>query len=252
MGRSVQRRARPMDFQPPSRPDPSLLGAPLTEVAWVTPLSDGRAAPGPGDPAELVAYRESVRLGLVAALQLLSPRQRAAFVLCDLLRWSAAEAAGLLDTTVASVNSLLQRARATMAETPTPTADRTVAPELLQRYVDAFERYDLDALVALLHEDAVQTMPPFTLWLEGAQDIAEWMVQPGPDQCRGSRLLPTEANGCPAFAQYRVDPAGGWRPWALQVLEVVDGRIASMSFFLDLMAPGRLFASFGLPPRLDG
>jgi RNA polymerase sigma-70 factor, ECF subfamily len=253
MSRSVQRRARPMDVQPSSAPDPALLGAPLPEATWLTPLPDHRSAPASNDPAALVEHRESVRMALVAALQVLPPRQRAVFVLCELLRWQAAEVAELLGSSVASVNSALQRARGALDRIPHhQRQDATVDDELLRRYVDAFERYDLTSLVSLLHADAVQTMPPFALWLQGADRIATWMVQPGPDECRGSKLLPTSANGCPAFGQYRPDPAGGWRPWAVQVLEVVDGRIATMAFFLDLMAPGKLFASFGLPPRLAG
>jgi RNA polymerase sigma-70 factor (ECF subfamily) len=123
--------------------------------------------------------------------------------------------------------------------------------ELLERYLEAFERYDIERLVSLLHEDAVQSMPPFALWLQGAADIGRWMVQPGPSGCRGSRLLPISANGCPGFAQYRPDPAGGYAPWALQVLTISEGRIAEMSFFLAFLEPERLFAEFGLPLHLE-
>jgi RNA polymerase sigma-70 factor (ECF subfamily) len=118
--------------------------------------------------------------------------------------------------------------------------------------VDVFERYDIEALVTLLHEDAVQSMPPFAMWIRGAGDIGRWMVEPGPSACRGSRLLPTSANGCPAFGQYRPDPAGGYAPWALQVLDIAAGRIVGMNFFLAFLDPERLFPAFGLPVRLEG
>jgi RNA polymerase sigma-70 factor (ECF subfamily) len=242
MGRQTQRRTRPVDLGPASRPD-ELVGAPLPSERWVSPIADALL-----DPAELVATRDSVRLAFVAALQHLPPRQRAALILCEVLRWPAAEAAGLLDTTVASVNSALQRARATLAALPAdshagPLDDQT--GDLLERYVDAFERYDMEALRSLLHADAVQTMPPLSMWLRGRDTITTFMQQPGPRACRGSRLLPTSANGCPAFAQYRADPDGGYTAWAIQVLEVVDGRIAWMSFFLSSLGPDRLFRSFG-------
>lgn len=253
MGRQVQRRARPVDLGPASPPDPALLRPARPESAWITPIADAEVDLDFGDPAELAERRESVRLAFVTALQHVPPRQRAALVLCEVLRWPAAEAAELLGTTVASINSALQRARATLAALPDNGRPRPLDAEtsaLLARYVEAFEAYDIEALVALLHEDAVQSMPPLDLWLEGARAIGEWMVQPGPDQCRGSRLVPTAANGCPAFGQYRRDPAGGWYPWAIQVLEISGGRIAEMAFFLSPLDPERLFPSFGLPLHL--
>ena len=255
MGRQVQRRARPMEMGPSSPPDERLLGAPQPELPWVTPIGDGRVAPETSDPAEVAHHRETIRLAFVTALQHLPPKQRAALILCEVLRWPAAEAAELLDTTVASVNSALQRARATLAalpERPHPTDLGEADAALLDRYVDAFERYDIETLVTLLHDDAIQSMPPFALWLQGARDIGAWMVEPGPSGCRGSRLVATTANGCPAFGQYRPDPGGGWAPWAIQVLEISDGRIAEMSFFLDLLDPGEVFPRFGLPAHLDG
>jgi RNA polymerase sigma-70 factor (ECF subfamily) len=254
MHRQVQRRARPVEMGPSSPPLESLLGTMLPEATWVMPVPDGRIAPESSDPAEVTVHRESVRLAFVAALQHLPPRQRAVLILCDVLAWRAAETAELLDTTVAGVNSALQRARATLASLPVgphPGQLDGASAELLERYVEAFERYDIEALVALLHEDAVQSMPPFALWLEGAENIARWMVEPGPSGCRGSKLLATAANGCPAFAQYRPDPAGGFAPWAIQVLEVMRGKITGMNFFLSVLAPDRLFASFGLPLHLD-
>jgi RNA polymerase sigma-70 factor (ECF subfamily) len=253
MGRSSQRRARPMEMAPASPPVESLLGPLLPEATWVTPIPDGRVAPQTADPAEIAEYRESVRLAFVTALQHLPARQRAALILCEVLRWQASEAAELLETSTAAINSALQRARATISALPpmvSPDVD-DADPKLLERYVTAFERYDIEGLVALLHEDAVQSMPPFELWLEGATNIGKWMVEPGPSACRGSRLLPTSANGCPAFGQYKPDPAGGWAPWALQVLEITDGRIAALSFFLAFLDPERLFPQFGLPLHID-
>jgi RNA polymerase sigma-70 factor, ECF subfamily len=254
MSRQVQRRARPMQMGPSSPPEESLLGPTLPEATWVTPIPDDRVEQVSSDPAEVALHRESIRLAFVTALQHLPARQRAALILCEVLRWRANEAAELLDTSVPAVNSALQRARATIASLPSePKAGRLddADTELLRRYVDAFERYDVEALVSLLQEDAVQSMPPFAMWIEGAADIGAWMVQPSPSGCRGSRLLPTAANGCAAFGQYRPDPDGGFTPWALQVLEVSDGRIAAMSFFLALLDPERLFPTFGLPNHLD-
>ena len=254
MSRQVQRRARPADMGPASPPDESFLGPTLPEAIWVTPIPDTRLSADWGDPALIAGDRETVRLAFVAALQHLPPRQRAALILCEVLRWRVAEAAKLLDTTTAAINSALQRARSTLREVSTSSAHERLDPpdpELLERYVEAFERYDIEALVALLRDDAVQSMPPFAMWIEGAAEIGRWMVEPGPSSCRGSRLLPTAANGCPAFGQYRVDPAGGYAPWAIQVLEVSGGKIAGMNFFLAFLDPGRLFAQFGLPLHLD-
>jgi RNA polymerase sigma-70 factor (ECF subfamily) len=247
---AVQRRARPMDLGPSSPPDESQLGPLLPEATWVSPIADERVLPVNADPAEIAEARDSVRLAFVAALQHLPGRQRAVLILCEVLRWRAAEVAELLDTSVASVNSALQRARATLAAMPAerhPQVDDDDA-ELLAKYVEAFQSYDISALVALLHEDAHQSMPPFAMWIEGPERIGEWMVQPGPSACRGSRLVRTAANGRPAFAQYRRDPAGdGYYAWSIQVLEISEGRIASLNLFLDTE---RIFPTFGLPLRL--
>jgi RNA polymerase sigma-70 factor (ECF subfamily) len=255
MSRQVQRRARPMEMGPSSAPEENLLGPLLPEATWVTPIADASVAPETTDPAEITVHRESIRLAFVTALQHLPPRQRAALILCEVLRWPAAEAAELLDTSVASVNSALQRARATLGALPEQPAPERLDPpddQLLRRYVDAFERYDIEALVTMLHDDAVQSMPPFAMWIQGARNIGAFMLEPTPSQCRGSRLLATTANGCPAFGQYKPDPNGGYAPWAIQVLEISGGRIAGMSFFLDFLDPERLFPSFGLPLHLDG
>ena len=254
MQRNVQRRARPMEMGPSSPPLESHLGPLHPEATWVTPISDARVAPEGADPAEVLQYRESIRLAFVTALQHLPARQRAALILCEVLRWQVSEAAELLNTSVAAINSALQRARSTLRNLPAedqPEPLDDADTELLARYVDAFERYDIDRLVSLLREDAVQSMPPFAMWMQGAADIARFMVEPGPSQCRGSRLLATSANGCPAFGQYKPDAEGGYAPWALQVLEISGGQVTGMQFFLAFLDPERLFPAFGLPLHLD-
>jgi RNA polymerase sigma-70 factor (ECF subfamily) len=197
--------------------------------------------------------KESLRLAFIAALQHLPPRQRAVLILREALRWEASEVAELLDTTVASVNSALQRARASLeardtgaAESDDPLSEEQ--EELLARYVDAFQRYDMESLASLVHEDATQTMPPYTLWLRGRDDIFNFWVGPGAG-CRGSRLVPVAANGLPAWGQYRPSPSGdGYEPWAVMVVRLDEGGIAELTFFLETE---RLFPVFGLPPRLD-
>ncbi len=247
-----ERRARPMDLGPSHEPVAENLNV-LPEVTWIEPVPDTLVL-GDGDPAEVAVARESIRLAFVAALQHLPPRQRAVLILCEVLRWQATEVAELLDSSVASVNSALQRARATLAAGNVSTSDP--APELnaddralLARYVDAFERYDMEELTALIQEDATQSMPPFDLWLSGRDDILEWWVGPGAG-CRGSRLVPTvAANGSPAYGQYKPSESGeGYDPWALQVIELENGRIVEFTFFLDTET---LFPLFGLPARLD-
>jgi len=255
MSRQVQRRARPVDMGPASPPEESFIGTPLTEAAWVTPLPDAGAAPETSDPAEVAQYRESVRLAFVTALQHLPARQRVALILCEVLRWQAAEVAELLDTSVAAVNSSLQRARATLGDLDMDSQPVSLDDEnrvLLEQYVDAFERYDVERLVTLLHDDAFQSMPPFAMWIQGAADIGRFMLEPGPSACRGSILRPTWANGCPAFGQYKPDRDGGYTPWAIQVLEISSGKVTGMNFFLDFLDPARLFPSFGLPLHVDG
>jgi RNA polymerase sigma-70 factor (ECF subfamily) len=254
MHRHVQRRAQPMEMGPSSPPVESHLGPTLSEATWVTPISDSQVAPESADPAEVAQYRETIRLAFITALQHLPARQRAALILCEVLRWPVSEVAELLDTSVPAINSALQRARATLRSVPSmsqPDSLDRADTELLARYVDAFERYDIERLVTLLREDAVQSMPPFAMWIQGAANIGRWMVEPGPSECRGSRLVATSANGCPAFAQYRRDPLGGFLPWALQVLEISGGHITAMTFFLSVMDPERLFPAFGLPLHLE-
>jgi RNA polymerase sigma-70 factor (ECF subfamily) len=246
-----QRRARPMDLAPAKAAD-TPLGDVLPEATWVLPVPDSRVLPTDGDPAELTDSRETIRLAFVAALQHLPPRQRAVLILREVLRWKATEVAELLDTTVASVNSALQRARATLATTEVDATDPAGMDDahraLLSRYVEAFERYDLDSLTSLLQEDATWSMPPYELWLHTHDDIRRWCLGPGIG-CRGSRLVATEANGSPAFGQYKPSASReGHEPWSLQVLEVSGGRISGICFFLDTAS---LFPLFGLPPRLE-
>jgi RNA polymerase sigma-70 factor (ECF subfamily) len=252
MVRGPQRRARPVDLGPAATPE-SVLGPGLPDSAWVLPVADAKVLPADGDPAELAAARESIRLAFVAALQHLPAKQRAVLILREVLRWQATEVAELLETSVASVNSALQRARATLASHDADSLQaEPVSPdheELLAKYVDAFERYDIDLLVTLLHDDVVLSMPPFELWLRGAEPLAAWFLGQGAG-CRGSRLVATRANGCAAFGSYKPDPEGGWSPWALQVIEVADGRIIGHHNFLKFL-DSPLFEAFGLPPRLD-
>ena len=247
------RRARPIDLGPASAPEAEHLNT-LPEVTWLEPIPQSLVAPA-ADPAELTMQRETIRLAFVAALQHLPARQRAVLILCEVLRWKAKEVAELLDTSVASVNSALQRARATLEQSGVTSASQVstleeVDRELLARYVDAFQRYDIDALTALIQEDASQSMPPYDMWLHGREDIFGWWFGPGIG-CRGSRLIPSvAANGSVAFGQYKPSESGsGYDPWALQVLEFENGRVAEFTFFL---STERLFPLFGLPPRLDG
>jgi RNA polymerase sigma-70 factor, ECF subfamily len=243
-----ERRARPMDLGPAREPVAENLNT-LPEVTWIGPVRDALV----GDPADAAIGRETIRLAFVAALQHLPPRQRAVLILCEVLRWQATEVAELLETSVASVNSALQRARATLAESNLSATDTTstldaASRALLERYVEAFQDYDIERLTALIREDAQQSMPPFDLWLRGRDDIFTWWFGPGIG-CRGSRLLPVgTANGSAAYGQYKPSPSGGYEPWALQVIELSGGRIAELTFFLDTE---KLFPLFGLPARLD-
>lgn len=247
------RRARPMDIGGPGSSSTERWDLnTLPEEAWVEPIPTGRVVSDVNDPAELAQSRETLRLAFVAALQHLPARQRAVLILREVLRWQASEVAELLDTSVASVNSALQRARATLADRdvaiddPAPRMDAE-NDALLARYVEAFEEFDMDALVALLHEDATMSMPPFDLWLRGAEEIRAWNLGTG-SGCKGSRLLPITANGVPAFAQYRCSgPDGEFEPWALQILDISDGRIVAINSFLDTQ---RMFPIFGAPMTL--
>jgi len=249
--KSKERRIRPMDLGPAQEPLEKNLHT-RSEATWLEPIPEQLVA-SERDPADVTVERESIRLALVAALQHLPPRQRAVLILREVLRWEASEVAQLLDTSVASVNSALQRARATLARSNLSASE--AAPRLsesdramLERYVAAFERYDLSALTSLLREDATQSMPPYDMWLSGRDDVLAWWFGPGIG-CRGSRVIPSvSANGMPTFGQYKPSPQGGHDPWALQVLQLSEGRIADITFFLDT---ARIFPLFGLPLRLD-
>jgi RNA polymerase sigma-70 factor, ECF subfamily len=249
------------------RPLPTGLGAPAAdptdpvqarpEISWLEPMPDTLVAgTAPQDPEATAVTHDSIRIAFIAALQHLTPTQRAVLILRDVLNWRAAEVAAALDTTVAAVNSALQRARAQVEKlAPAEEASSHLSaddPEVkakLERYVAAFEAYDFDALTELIHEDAIQSMPPFDLWLDGREDIFTWWDGPGIG-CKGSRVLPVvSANGSPAFGQYKPSESGdGYEPWALQVLELSGGGIAELTFFLDVET---LFPLFGLPLRLD-
>ncbi|MFJ4805586.1 sigma-70 family RNA polymerase sigma factor [Streptomyces murinus] len=248
------KRARPMDLTDATPPARAAL-SPRPDHTWLEPVPDARVLPAVADPAEAAVAKESIRLAFMAALQQLPPRQRAVLILREVLAWRASEVAELLDTSVASVNSALQRARATLAERAAAGGAGEVSDpldeeqqKLLERYVRAFEGYDMAALTALLHEDAVMTMPPFDLWLRGPADITGFMSTIGAS-CASSRLVPVRANGLPAFAHYKPDPdSGGFSPWAVQVLELSAGRITGFHCFLDT---SRWFPLFGLPLRLE-
>jgi RNA polymerase sigma-70 factor, ECF subfamily len=249
---SRSRRATPMDLGPAQEPVAENLFT-LPEASWIEPIPTGAVA-AEGDPAEVAMEHESIRLAFVAALQHLPARQRAVLILCEVLRWKAAEVAELLETSVASVNSALQRARATLdaggIDSSAPPAELDDSQrELLERYVEAFQNYDMDALTSLIREDASQSMPPFDMWLSGREDILTWWVGPGIG-CKGSRMLPApSANGRVAFGQYKPSETGsGYDPWALQVLELDGDKIGELTFFL---ATERIFPLFGLPPRLE-
>ena len=247
-----QRRALPMDLGPAGAPELANANV-LGEATWIEPIPDGVVSED-ADPAEVAEQRETIRLAFIAALQHLPPRQRAVLILCEVLKWKASEVAELLDTSVASVNSALQRARARLEASQPAVSDRNPSldaqqRELLSRYVEAFERYDIDALTVVIRHDATQSMPPYDLWLSGRDDIFAWWLGPGVG-CRGSLLLPAApANGAVAFGQYKPSETGsGHEPWALQVLELADDGIAELIFFLDT---GRIFPLFGLPLHLE-
>ncbi|WP_327401737.1 sigma-70 family RNA polymerase sigma factor [Streptomyces sp. NBC_01288] len=248
------KRARPVDLSD-STPLAQAALSPRADNTWLEPMPDARVLPAVADPAEAAVAKESVRLAFMAALQQLPPKQRAVLILREVLAWRANEVAELLDTSVASVNSALQRARATLAERDDKAADAAVSDpldeeqrKLLERYVAAFEGYDMAALTALLHEDAIMTMPPFDLWLTGHDDITGFMTTIG-SACEGSRLIPVQVNGLPGFAQYKPDPeTGGYAPWAVQILEISDGGLTGFHFFLDTK---RWFPLFDLPLHLD-
>lgn len=250
MRRAPQRRALPVDVRGPGEvpDDPtSLTTRPAEE--WVGPIADAWLADG-ADPGDVAVGRESIRLAFVAALQLLPPRQRVVLLLRDVLTFSAFECADLLDMSETAVNSALARARRTVAahapEPDTPAVDHAAEGELLRDYVTAFEAYDVEALVRLLTEDAVFSMPPYELWLQGVADIETWWRGPG-QVCRGSRTRTTRANGRPAVAVYHPVAPGRWEPFALHIVDTRGPRISGLTHF---MGPA-VFAEFGLPDVLS-
>jgi RNA polymerase sigma-70 factor (ECF subfamily) len=244
-----KRRARPMDLASPSMAD-TTIDSGLPEEVWVQPMPDAKVLPTDGDPAELAQAKETIRLAFVAALQHLPPKQRAVLILREVLRWQATEVAQLLDTTVVSVNSALQRARATLDEADVDASGSTAVDgeeqqDLLARYVDAFERYDIEALVSLLHDDATFTMPPYELWLQGPTEIGKWFFGQGIG-CKDSRVLVTSANGRPAYGSYRAAGPGLHTPWGIVVLESSNGKIEAVNQFIY----PELFPLFGFPTEL--
>jgi RNA polymerase sigma-70 factor (ECF subfamily) len=249
MVKSPQRRARPMEMGPSVAVADAVLGQPHSEDVFIQPISDERVIDIGGDPADVAVARDTIRLAFVAALQRLPARQRSVLILCQVLRWQASEVAELMEMSVASVNSALQRARATMAATQGDALDPTIDADqeaLLSRYVDAFERYDIPALVELLRDDVVLSMPPFDLWMRGPENLAGWFLGEG-IVCKDGRLLPVSVNGTPGFGNYHYVRPGLWEPFAIQVIEVSQGKIVGHHNFLY----PELFAEFGLPPRIE-
>lgn len=249
-----KRRAVPMDLGAPGAPVAESLREPLPDAEWLEPMPDARVSTPAGDPAEKAIAKETIRLAFIAALQHLPARQRAVLILREVLCWKAAEVAELLGSTVASVNSALQRARATLDEHgvseavpgTTPVTD-PAQTDLLLRYMAAFEAFDMEALTALLHEDVEQNMPPLELWFRGREDVIAWMAT-GPGQaCRGSRVAPVEINGTVGFAQWKPSgPDGEFEAWGVHALRVEDGTVTGLSIFLNT----ELFGYFGLPLKL--
>jgi RNA polymerase sigma-70 factor, ECF subfamily len=242
------RRSRPMEEGPAvssGTPAPDkLIQRPRTH--WIEPIADDWAIATDADPSERAMMRQSIRLAFVAALQHLAPKQRAVLLLMEVLGWSAAET---LQTSVAAVNSALQRARGSLVSRNESKAELSRSQQgMLDRYVAAFERYDIDELVSLLRKDATFCMPPYELWFQGPEAVRTWMLGMG-SGCRGSRLLATTACGSPAFAQYRLNPEGGHKAWALIVLELSGDQIEGVNTFLDTET---VFPRFNLPMALPG
>jgi RNA polymerase sigma-70 factor (ECF subfamily) len=238
----TRRRALPMDLAAPDD-GRGELGAPLPESVWVGPIPS-RLIAADGDPLDRAVSRESIRLAFVAALQHLLPRQRAVLILRDVLRWRAAEVAELLGTSVDAVNSTVRRARAALAEaraTRQMPEDEAVDPRLLAAYVEAYERFDVERIVALLHRDVVVSMPPFSFWLRGREAFRTWLASGGTG-CQPARVVVVEANGSPAVAMSRLGADGALATSAIHVLEWHGGQVTSLCAFLD----PSLFSLFGL------
>jgi RNA polymerase sigma-70 factor (ECF subfamily) len=246
-----KRRARPMDVRQAQSAD-TPLPPPIEDAAWIEPIPDVEVLSDGADPVEQAIERESIKLAFMAALQHLPAKHRAVLILREVLRWHADEVAQLLDTSVASVNSALQRARETMGKRnvtlDAPAAEIDADKQaLLARYLSAFERYDMDALTSVLREDVDWNMPPYDLWLNTHEDVVKWCLGQGIG-CKGSRLIPISVNGSPGFAQYKPGAPGRLEPWSVQVVEFDDGKISGITFFLDTQ---RFFPRFGLPAYPD-
>jgi len=246
-----QRRPMPTGLgQPAADPDRALESRP--ETPWLEPLPDTVVWGGPADdPAAAVVGRESVRLAFVAALQHLTPPQRAVVILRDVLNWHASEVAELLGISVGAANSSLQRARAQLAkldpDAALPPLEGSRAKQLLADYVGAFETYDVGRIVSLLTEDAVWEMPPFTGWYLGAQAIGRLIELNCPAEKAGDQVMLTvEANGQPALALYMLQPDGRHHAFQIQVPTLTERGVSYVAAFFDL----RLFARFGLPDVL--
>ena len=243
--KSRGRRSRPIDEGLPASGSPPVEA--LTQLAsayWIEPILDAEVLDTALDPEEQMTFRQSVRLAFVAALQKLPPKQRAALLMTEVLDCSVAEVAKTLETSVASINSALQRARSSLAKRQPEVSATLTMPQqkMLDRYLTAFESYDITGLTALMHEDVTFCMPPYSLWLQSPAEVTTWMLGMG-SGCRGSLLVPSSACGWPAFAQYRPAAEGGYKAWALIVLELAENEITGVTNFLDV---GRLFPRFGL------
>ncbi|WP_278264817.1 sigma-70 family RNA polymerase sigma factor [Nocardia sp. AG03] len=244
-----QSRARPMDLNGPGRPD-SPLPAPQPDYVWIEPIPNALAFGA--DPAEHASTKDTLRLAFVAACQHLPATQRAILIMREVLRFSASETAEALMMSPASVNSALQRARATMSKVQPTVGDGFDESDpgqrkLIDDFVQAFEAYDMDALTTLLKADVALSMPPFELWISGPENVAAFMLGTG-SACRDSRMVPLAgANGLPAFGHYKPsEEPGVWVPWSITVLELDGDTIAGLNFFLDTE---RLFPLFGLAPE---
>jgi RNA polymerase sigma-70 factor (ECF subfamily) len=248
------RRALPVDLGP-SSPRAVLDNAPLTDVAWLGPYADAGLAAGPAAPDARYEQREAVELAFVAALQHLPGNQRAALLLFEVLGFSAVEIATMMDTSTASVNSALQRARRIVADkVPSPTQQRTLRQigddrvrEIVAAYSEALERGDADALVALLTDDVTWSMPPLEHWYAGIEAVTDFLTELPLTRCPSWRHLPVSANGRPSVASYLgAAPDAAHQAWSIDVLTFRDGRIAEVTAFIGI----EHFPPFGLPASL--
>ncbi|WP_211240445.1 sigma-70 family RNA polymerase sigma factor [Haloglycomyces albus] len=251
MIKSAQRRVRPMDMRVSGRPDENPLETANPEAPWLGPVPDEWVTSG--DPSRSFDKRETIKLAFVSAVQHLPARQRAALIMRDVLSFSARETADALDISPNSVNSALQRARATLSDLRSqpsyaqPESNR-VNTKLAESYANAFETFNIDALKTLLHDDVVMSMPPLELWLTGPDNVGAFITGPGKG-CEGSKLIPVHANGSIAFGHYKPDEEDPsiLTPWSITVLETDDHVITGLNYFLDVET---LWPMFGLAPQL--